>query len=561
MPIAQTYPGELIVPETQARELLNESLNAPSFTLSRRQIYDLEMLLNGAFSPLEGFMLEADYESVCESMRLKNGSLWPIPIVLDVSEDRAAGLSRGMLVSLRNRQGIVLATMEIGDIWQPDRTQEAKQVYGTTSKAHPGVAYLLERTNPVYIGGKISGLRLPAHYAFSKYRHTPKDLNQIFGEKPAQKVFAFISKSAPHRVHQELINSILQIPGAHLLLHAISGLSSPGDIDYHTRVRATLRFLDSHPSENITLALLPLAMRMAGPREALWHGVIEKNCGCSHIVIGEQYASPADNTEFYKPYEAQALLAEYSNEIGIGMHAAKKKVYYHDLKAYQDAPETEDTRVSDVSGDALKKRLRRGDELPNWLVSSGVAKELQRSFPPRLKRGFTVFFTGLSAAGKSTIASAFKAKLLEWDPRPVTLLDGDIIRTVLSNELGFSKEHRSLNVRRVGYVASEITKNRGVALCALIAPYKADREHNRELISSYGGYFEVHVATPLEVCEKRDPKGLYAKARKGMLKEFTGIDDPYESPLNPEISINSGEMDIEQSVELIFERIKADGYL
>ncbi|MFL3007277.1 MAG: bifunctional sulfate adenylyltransferase/adenylylsulfate kinase [Candidatus Neomarinimicrobiota bacterium] len=537
-----------------------------SWTLTERQLCDCEMILDGSFSPLNGFMVEKDYNSVLKNMRLLNGKLFPIPIVLDVNKQFSQKLNIDDEIVLRNKEGFQIALMIIESVWEPDLEKEAKLAYGTADKVHPAVNYLFNRGNNVNIGGKIKKLRMPNHYDYKNYRLTPNDVKLIFKKKGWKKVIAFQTRNPLHKAHVEMISRSMGDLDAKLLLHPVIGQTRPGDIDHHTRVRCYEHVIKKYPKESALLALLPLAMRMAGPKEALLHAIIRKNFGCTHIIIGRDHAGPGKDAKgklFYDPYAAQNLLKKYEDEINIKMVAFKLMVYVPEKRSYRELEKlNSNVETKTLSGTELRGYLDKGLDIPNWFTYSEVTSELKKSRPPLHKKGFTVFFTGLSGSGKSTIANGLLIKLLQEGSRPVTLLDGDIVRTHLSSELGFSKEHRSLNVQRIGFVASEITKNGGIAVCAPIAPYASDRDANRKLISNLGGYIEVYVNTPLKKCEQRDSKGLYRLAREGKIKEFTGISDPYEKPEGADIIINSdGSKNPLDLVDEIFQMIKDKGYI
>jgi sulfate adenylyltransferase len=566
--IIQPHGGDLVdilVAVDRGDELKTEGVHLPSITLNDRQICDLELLLNGGFSPLRGYLGRADYESVVSGMRLADGTLWPLPISLDVSEEFAGNLTEGSRVILRDKEGFPLATLTVTDIWKPDLEAEAKQVFGTTDLLHPGAFYLLDTSAPVYLGGTLEGISLPKHYDYQLVRNTPAQLREQFNKHGWDRVVAFQTRNPMHRAHVELTMRAAAEAEANILIHPVVGLTKPGDVNHYTRVRCYEHILPKYPTGTAMLSLLPLAMRMGGPREALWHAIIRKNYGCEFFIVGRDHAGPGKDSNghpFYGPYDAQDTVREHEKELGITMVPFKNMVYVEDRAEYMPEDEVpEGARVLQISGTELRRRVDKGLELPAWFSYPEVVVELHRAQPPLNKRGFTVFFTGLSGAGKSTLARGLMVKLLEDGRRPVTLLDGDIVRTHLSKELGFSKEHRSINVRRIGYVASEITKNRGIAICAPIAPYESDRQYNRDLISEYGGYIEVFINTPLSVCEERDPKGLYAKAREGLIKQVTGIDDPYEEPKNAEIVIDSSIEDPENLSQNILLRLEQLGYL
>jgi len=550
---------------TNLNELKKEAFNFTSWQLTERQICDVELLLNGAFAPLTGFLGESDYQSVLKNMRLADGPLWPIPITLDVTEAFAGGVSVGDKITLRDHEEFAIAVLTISDIYTPDFKQEAQAVYGTKDDTHPAVNYLYNHSNPIYLGGTVEGIAPPHHYDYQSDRHTPTELKTVFTEKGWKKIVAFQTRNPLHRAHVEMTMRASEDLNANLLIHPVVGMTKPGDVDHYTRVRCYKHVLPKYPVNTAMMSLLPLAMRMGGPREALWHALIRKNYGCTHLVVGRDHAGPGNDKNgepFYGPYDAQELLIKHKDEIEIEMVPFKFMVYLPIEDRYEAIDAVpKGVEFQTISGTELRQLLDKGKGIPEWFTYKEVAKELENSHPPLTERGLTIFFTGLSGSGKSTLANGLLVKLLEEGSRPVTLLDGDIVRTHLSSELGFSKEHRSLNVQRIGYVASEITKNGGIAICAPIAPYKADRRTNRELISKLGGYIEVHVNTSLEKCEERDVKGLYALARKGVIKEFTGISDPYEAPENAEIVINSSETSPEILVDELFEKIRELGYL
>jgi len=546
MPLNTPHGGKLInlIPDAdQVAKLKQQTVDIPSWDLTERQVCDIELLMNGGFSPLTGFMNQADYNSVLTDMRLADGTLWPMPITLDVKTELAESLKGGDKLALRDIEGVVLAILTVGDIWKVDKQAESRAVYGTTDEKHPAVSYLNHRTHDYYVGGTLQGLQLPVHYDYLKHRHTPEELRAKFKRLTWNKVVAFQTRNPMHRAHQELTFRAAKKVQANLLIHPVVGMTKPGDIDHFTRVKCYEALLDKFPDRTTSLSLLPLAMRMGGPREALWHAIIRKNYGCSHLIVGRDHAGPGDDSNgnpFYGPYEAQELLIKYENELGIEMVPFEMMLFSADRAEYIPASEAKDgENILNISGTELRRRLQNGLEIPEWFSYPEVVEILQKSHPPRNKQGFTIFFTGLSGSGKSTIANALMVNLMEMIERPITLLDGDVVRKNLSSELGFSREHRNLDVLRIGYVASEITKNGGVAICAPIAPYAETRKQVRENIEPLGGFLEVHVATTVNVCEQRDRKGLYAKARAGIIKEFTGISDPYEAPENPEVVIDT----------------------
>lgn len=541
---ANTAPiPELYVSTESAAKLKVEAGELLSWDLSPRQICDLELLMNGGFNPLNGFLGEEDYNSVVADMRLANGQLWPMPITLDVSEDFASKIEGDVDIALRDQEGVILAVMTVSSKYTPNKALEAEKVYGADDLAHPAVNYLHNTAGPVSLGGPVVGLQQPIHYDFRARRDTPNELRAYFRKMGWRRVVAFQTRNPLHRAHQELTFRAAREAQANLLIHPVVGMTKPGDIDHFTRVRCYEAVLDKYPTSTTHMSLLNLAMRMAGPREALWHALIRRNHGCTHFIVGRDHAGPGKNSaddDFYGPYDAQDMVTEYADEIGLEMVPFKHMVYVQERAEYQPADEVaEGATVLNISGTELRRRLLEGLDIPEWFSFPEVVTELRKTKPARSKQGFTVFFTGLSGSGKSTIANALMVKLMELGGRPVTLLDGDVVRKHLSSELGFSKEHRDINIQRIGYVASEITKNGGIAICAPIAPYTATRRTVREMIEEYGAFIEVHVATSVEECERRDRKGLYKLAREGKIKEFTGISDPYEVPEKAELVVDT----------------------
>ena len=555
----------LIVDSKRKEELRAASKGWLSWDLTPRQLCDLELLMNGGFSPLRGFMNRSDYESACSSMRLANGLIWPIPVVLDVPAELAKQLKTGTSLALRDPEGVMLAAMHVEEIWEPNRQKEAEQVYGSTDKLHPGAVHVLERTHPSYVSGKLEGLQLPGHYDYHVLRLTPAEMRSEFARLGWRRVVAFQTRNPMHRAHVELTFRAAKEASANLLIQPSVGMTKPGDVDHYTRVRCYQAILPHYPANTVKLALLPLAMRMGGPREAVWHAIIRKNFGCTHFIVGRDHAGPGKDSTgkpFYGPYDAQNLLQKHQEELGVKMVPFKMMVYLEDKDTYVPEDEVpQGSRVLNISGTELRARLAGGRDIPSWFTYPQVVTELRRTYPPRHRQGFTVFFTGLSGSGKSTIANVLLVKFLEMGGRPVTLLDGDIVRKNLSSELGFSKEHRDLNIRRIGFVAREITKNGGIAVCAPIAPYDNLRKDVRQAIEGAGGFILVHTSTSLEVCEQRDRKGLYAKARAGIIPSFTGVSDPYEAPADAEITLNTTEMTPEEAAQEIMLYLEKQGYV
>jgi len=557
----------LVVDEKRAEQIRKESGSYPSISLTQRQLCDLELLMNGAFSPLTGFMTRRVYDSVLETLRLPDNLLWPMPITLDVADEVAEKLQVGMNLALLDSEGFMLAVLSIEEIWTPDKMQEAKAVYGTTSDQHPSVRYLLEEVHDTYIGGTVSAMQLPAQYDFETLRDTPRELRSLFDKLGWRKVVAFHTSKPMHRMHYDVTLLAAKQANAHILIHPVVGMAKPGDLKYYARVHCYEAIRRKYSHSMAALSLLPLAVRMSGPRDALLNGIIRQNYGCSHIVIGPDHASPPGADEngapFYPLYAAQEIIKKYEKDLEISMIPFRKMEYVPKARQYMTIDEIDEqgSEIVQLQEDELKYKLAHNLDIPEWYSYPDVIKELRKICPPRTRQGITLFFTGLSGAGKSTVAKIVYAKFIESRGRPVTLLDGDVVRHNLSSELGFSKAHRDLNVRRIGFVASEITKNGGIAICAPIAPYSAMRKMVREMIEQHGAFIEIHVATPLDICEQRDRKGLYAKARKGIIPEFTGISDPYEIPETPEIRIDTSGLSPVESAQDVILYLMSEGYL
>ncbi len=556
---------ELYVSYDSAQKLKVEAGTLPSWDLTARQVCDLELLLNGGFFPLKGFMGQADYDGVVKDMRTADGTLFPIPITLDINEAFAEKVVPGQDIALRDAEGVILAIMSVTDKWVPNKGHEAEHVFGADDLAHPAVNYLHNTAGKVYLGGPVIGIQQPVHYDFKARRDTPNELRAYFRKLGWTKVVAFQTRNPLHRAHQELTFRAAKEAQANLLIHPVVGMTKPGDVDHFTRVRCYEAVLGQYPQSTTHMSLLNLAMRMAGPREALWHCIIRRNHGLTHFIVGRDHAGPGKNSagkDFYDPYAAQDLVAQYQKEVGIEMVDFKQMVYVQEKAQYYPIDEVPaGETVLDISGTELRRRLREGLEIPDWFSFPDVVKELRRTSPARDKQGFTVFFTGLSGSGKSTIANALMVKLMEMGGRPVTLLDGDVVRKHLSSELGFSKEHRDINIKRIGYVASEITKNGGIAICAPIAPYTATRRAVREMVENFGAFIEVHVSTSVEECERRDRKGLYKLAREGKIKEFTGISDPYEEPTKAELVVDTENVDVDHCAHQVILKLESMGLI
>jgi len=555
----------LLVDEKRQTILKDVAFNLSDITLNDRQLCDLELLTTGAFSPLKGFMNRPDYESVLDRLRLQNDVLWPIPICLDIPETKAKSLEAGQSVTLRDPEGFLLAIMEIEDIWPVEVEKEALQVFGTSDQVHPGVQQLYKKSGNFYIGGSIEVLSLPLHFDFKQLRLTPIEVRNIYKRMGWKRIVGFQTAQPVHRPQYELIIKAMQQAKANLLLLPIAGMTKPGDFDHYTRVRCYREVTRHYPPDSFILNLLPFTMHMAGPREALLQTIISKNYGCTHFIIGHNHAGPGrdkNGKSFYKSNDAQKLVEEYSEEIDIKIISFDEMVYlpFEDEYSFVDQV-PEGSKTLSLTGSDIRERILTGRQIPEWATFPEVVEELRKAYPPPQKQGFTVFLTGLSGAGKSTVAKVLFSRFLEIGDRPVTLLDGDIVRRNLSSNLKFTKEDRDINVSRIGFVASEITKNRGIAICAPIAPYESTRSEIRSTIESYGGFIEVHVSTPIEICEKRDRKGMYAKARAGLIKGFTGVDDPYEIPASPEVSINTTDITPSEAAQEILLFLGQKGFI
>lgn len=531
---------DLVAPRDSEEDLAREAGRHPSLQLSARSICDLELLATGAFSPLSRFMGRADYERVCAEMRLADGTLFPIPVTLPIP--RNADIRLDSPVTLRDDKNNVLAVMDVEEIFEWYVEREARAVLGTTDTRHPLVAEM-HLWGPICASGRLRVLRTPAHFDFRHLRHTPARVREGLERIGRANVVAFQTRNPLHRVHEELTRRAAEEVDGTLLIHPVVGMTRPGDVDHYTRVRTYISLVRQYcdPSR-VLLSLLPLAMRLAGPREALWHAIIRRNYGANHFIVGRDHAGPGKDSRgnpFYGPYDAQELVRKHEAEIGVRMLPFRSFVYLPDERRYEEeACVPPGSRTAAISGTQVREDyLDRGRALPEWFTRPEIAGILQETYPPRHRQGFCVWFTGLSASGKSTTAEILTSLLLERG-RQVTVLDGDVVRTHLSKGLGFSKEDRDTNILRIGFVASEIARHGGAVLCAAVSPYRAARNECRSMVGP-DRFIEVFVDTPLDVCESRDPKGMYARARRGEIRGFTGIDDPYEAPRNPELTLDT----------------------
>lgn len=559
------YHGPLVdltVAGQEREELRAYASELPSLQLSARSVCDLELLAIGAFTPLQRFMGKADYQRVLDEMRLANGVLFPIPITLPVDEHQSIKLDRD--IALRDARNELLAILSVEEIYEWNLDEVAAKVFGTQDPRHPLVAEM-NRWGNRNISGHLRVLQLPPHYDFQDLRLTPAETRARLDSFGRSNIVAFQTRNPLHRVHEELTKLAIEKMDAVLLLHPSVGMTKPGDIDHYTRVRTYKALAQYHyDADRILLSLLPLAMRMAGPREAVWHAIIRRNYGANHLIVGRDHASPGVDSKgkpFYDPYGAQELVEQFSKEIGVGMVPFRELVYLADEDRYETAAEvTPDQRVLSISGtEAREEYLSKGRKLPEWFCRPQVGEILAEAYPPKHRQGACIWFTGLSGAGKSTTAEVLAVKLLEYG-RQATLLDGDIVRTHLSKGLAFNKEDRDTNIRRIGFVAAEIVRHGGIVIAAAVSPYRSTRNEVRSMVGDER-FFEVFVDTPLEVCEQRDTKGMYAKARRGEIKDFTGIDDPYEKPLTAEITLDAVGRSPEENARLVLDQLVSEGFV
>ncbi|HWO42808.1 MAG TPA: bifunctional sulfate adenylyltransferase/adenylylsulfate kinase [Candidatus Eisenbacteria bacterium] len=563
--LIEPYHGKLVdllVQGEERDELTRRASELGSVQLSARSLCDLELLATGAFSPVDRFMSRADYLGVVEHMRLASGVLFPIPITFPIADRRS--IREGQEIALRSPKNDLLAVMAVEEIFEWDLAFEARHVFGTVDSRHPLVSEMAS-WGRYYVSGPLKVLNLPRHYDFTELRRTPKQVRAALAALGTANVVAFQTRNPIHRAHEELTKrAAAQIDGS-LLIHPVVGMTKPGDVDHYTRVRAYRALVDRYYDKSRTvLSLLPLAMRMAGPRECLWHAIIRRNHGANHFIVGRDHAGPGKDSSgrpFYGPYDAQELLKKNEAEIGVKMIPFQEIVYLPDEDRFEEQHKVPPgTRVATLSGTQVRNDyLNNGKSLPEWFTRPETAAILSKISLPVHQQGFCVWFTGLSGAGKSTIAEILAILLMERG-RQVTLLDGDVVRTHLSKGLGFSKEDRDTNILRIGFVASEIVRHHGVVICAAVSPYRAARDECREMIGE-NRFVEVFVDTPIEVCERRDIKGMYAKARRGEIKGFTGIDDPYEAPLKPELRLETVQCRPEDNALQIIAYLAERGFL
>ena len=563
--VIEPWGGTLVnltVPQEVLPEALERAKALPVVRLSARALCDLELLATGAFSPLDRFMGAEDYGRVVEDMRLANGYLFPIPITLPVGPDNPVRLDSE--IALTDARNEIVATMTIEEIYQWDLAKTAHEVFGTNDDRHPLVAEM-HRWGKRNISGRLNVLRLPVHYDFRELRLTPAQTRQRLAAGSFENIVAFQTRNPLHRAHEQMTKRAIEQVDGVLLLHPVVGMTKPGDLDHFTRVRTYKALAEKYYApDRILLSLLQLAMRMAGPREALWHALIRRNYGANHMIVGRDHASPGKDSQgkpFYGIYAAQELVKQFEPELGVKVIPFGEFVYLPEEDRYEDSRLLEEqTNTATITGTQGREWIREGNaSLPSWFTRPEIAALIAEKHPPRHKQGFCVWFTGLSAAGKSTTAEILTA-LLQEHGRQVTVLDGDIVRTHLSRGLGFSKEDRDANIRRIGFVASEIVRHHGAVVCAAISPYRSTRNDVRSMIGS-DNFIEVFVDTPLAECERRDTKGLYAKARKGEMPEFTGIDSPYEPPQNPELIVETVNTSAEENAYKILDYLRERGWI
>jgi sulfate adenylyltransferase len=548
-------------------ELEAEASKLPAITLTERQLCDLELILNGGFSPLEGFMNEKDYNGVVKESRLADGALFSMPICLDVDSKtiERTNLKAGARITLRDfRDDRNLAILTVDDVYRPDKQKEANEVFGGDPE-HPAIVFLNNSTQDFYVGGKLEAVNRLNHYDYVALRYTPAELRLHFDKLGWSKVVAFQTRNPMHRAHRELTVRAARDRQANVLIHPVVGLTKPGDIDHFTRVRVYQALMPRYPNGMAVLGLLGLAMRMGGPREAIWHAIIRKNHGATHFIIGRDHAGPGKNSkgkDFYGPYDAQYAVEKYKSELGIEVVEFQMMTYLPDSDEYRPKDQVpEGTRTLDISGTELRRRLKVGAPIPEWFSYPEVVSVLRESNPPRNKQGFTIFLTGFTNSGKDAIARALQVTLNQQSGRAVSLLLGETVRSELSSELGFTKHDRDTNIARIAFVASELTKAGAAVIAAPIAPFEEARQEARKIVEKYGSFFLVHVNTSLEYAEKTDRRGVYARARRNSIKNFTGVNDPYEVPKKADMTVDCEKQSVREIVHSIILLLEGQGFL
>lgn len=548
-------------------ELAAEAEKLPAVVLTERQLCDLELILNGGFSPLEGFMNEKDYNGVVKDLRLADGALFSMPICLDIGKKiiDARNIKPGARITLRDfRDDRNLAILTVDDVYKPDKALEAKEVFGGDPE-HPAIKYLMNQTKEYYVGGKVEAVNRLNHYDYVALRYTPTELRTHFEKLGWTRVVAFQTRNPMHRAHRELTVRAARARQANVLIHPVVGLTKPGDIDHFTRVRVYQALMPRYPNGMAVLGLLGLAMRMGGPREAIWHAIIRKNHGATHFIVGRDHAGPGKNSsgkDFYGPYDAQYAVEKYRDELGIEVVEFQMMTYLPDSDEYRPKDQVPaGVRTLDISGTELRRRLRVGGDIPEWFSYPEVVTVLRESNPPRNKQGFTIFLTGYTNSGKDAIARALQVTLNQQGGRSVSLLLGETVRSELSSELGFTREDRDTNIGRIAFVAAELTRAGAAVICAPIAPFEEARQEARETISQFGSFFLVHVATTLEFAEKTDKRGVYARARRNSIRNFTGVNDPYEKPTNADLTVDVEKSSVRNIVHQIILMLESQGFL
>ena len=555
----------LVATGAEREQLLARASKLPSIKITMRNLCDLELLATGGFSPLNTFMGKADYERVLHEMRLADGTLWPLPITLTADPKELPTVGEDLV--LRNSNNDVIAIMTLDEVFHWDAGTEAALAYGSTDAKHPMVSEMA-RWSKVCITGPLKVINLPKYYDFVELRRTPADVRSMLEEMGNDNVVAFQTRNPLHRIHEELTKrAAAQVEGS-LIIHPVVGMTKPGDVDHYTRVRIYKALVDNYYDKNkTTLSLLPLAMRMAGPKEAVLHAIIRRNHGANHFIVGRDHAGPGKDSTgklFYGPYDAQEMMKQYEAEIGVKMIPFEELLYLPDEDRYVEAKDVpQGANVLNISGTQVRDDyLAKGKLLPEWFTRPETAEILREMYPPRNKQGYCIWFTGLSGSGKTATTQVLTSLLLERG-REVAILDGDVVRTHLSKGLGFSKEDRDTNILRIGFVAGEIVHAGGIVICAAISPYRATRQEARKMVGE--NFVEIFMDTPVEVCEQRDVKGLYAKARQAMVDGkpmgFTGVDDPYEPPVSPEISLKGSGVSPEDNARQIIAYLEEQGYL
>jgi sulfate adenylyltransferase len=553
---------DLVVEGAEREDFARRAGEGPTLQLTPRSLCDLELLATGGFSPLDGFMSKADYDSVLNHMRLSNGLIWSIPITLPVAQ--LEGIAEGREIALRNANNNLIAWMRVDQIFEADPHEEAAKGLGCADEEHPTYREMLS-WGKFRLSGPLKVLEMPRHFDFPELRRTPAQVRALLSEMGNPDVVAFQTRNPMHRAHEELSKRAARESGANLLLNPVVGMTKPGDVDHYTRVRIYKALVENYYDPSTTLlSLLPLAMRMAGPREAIWHAIIRRNFGANLFIVGRDHAGPGKNSKgkaFYNPAAARELLTEHGEEIGVKCLPYEEMVYLADEDRYEQVTDVPPNRkVFSISGTQVRDQyLAKGRLLPPWFTRKETAEILNSAYPARHKQGFCIWFTGLPSAGKSTIADILTVMLMEHG-RQVSVLDGDVVRTHLSKGLGFSREDRDTNIVRIGYVAAEIVRHHGAVICAAVSPYRETRNRVRAMMRK-DGFIETFVDTPVEICEQRDVKGFYGKARAGIIKGFTGVDDPYEAPLHPEITLFTGKETPQENAERIMEYLIGEGFL